>query len=559
LKIIIIFIILFLNCKPNQNAESKLLLDLIQPKNPFKVYFSYPDRDEPKEKSREALDRILQLISNAKNKIQIYAYSFNQEEIIEALDQARNRGIEISFILDKKNDYTKLQEKKFSYRIWTGSGLHHIKAILFDSKILFYGTGNFSRTGLTASWNGFIEQEIQNPEEIISFLEMKNDRLFAYESGVKFLFSPEKGVLIQNEILQTIENAEHNVKLLIFDHFDEILSHVLRKASAKGIQVIGIYNSPVDPEGKYLQNQLFGLTSQIYRDGNSNRIPFPDTDFPEGGLLHHKTIVVDDKILLTGSYNFSISARDSNRELFIKTSEPFLVQGFLKEFERIKAHSYLEKRNFQLGTWEIQQLNSLDPQRICSPRGNKGIWELQLGIFSFYSYWNKNSKKCFSYREMEDISTGLTTLRTERVLQAKSFWDGVKFYERENPLYLESQTIPSKFSDFYNPVSLQNYEFTKDGKLILRFREEISIPQSVQLFSPGQNLVHLDSIEINGKEWVVNNFIPSSYRSKMMFLIHGISKNYMTCVSTSNSQAFRYLVDLIQWKLENPNLWNCAK
>jgi len=51
--------------------------------------------------------------------------------------------------------------------------------------------------------------------------------------------------------------------------------------------------------------------------------------------MHHKVILIDDQIIITGSYNFSNSAKTHNDEntLILHSSE--IAQRYREEFERV--------------------------------------------------------------------------------------------------------------------------------------------------------------------------------------------------------------------------------
>jgi phosphatidylserine/phosphatidylglycerophosphate/cardiolipin synthase-like enzyme len=51
--------------------------------------------------------------------------------------------------------------------------------------------------------------------------------------------------------------------------------------------------------------------------------------------MHHKFMVVDDRSLLTGSYNWTRSAARYNHENIVLIHETGVVRSFLKEFERL--------------------------------------------------------------------------------------------------------------------------------------------------------------------------------------------------------------------------------
>ncbi len=51
--------------------------------------------------------------------------------------------------------------------------------------------------------------------------------------------------------------------------------------------------------------------------------------------MHHKFAVVDGRLLITGSLNWTLTAVQSNMENVLVTEEPDLVQPFIKEFHRL--------------------------------------------------------------------------------------------------------------------------------------------------------------------------------------------------------------------------------
>ncbi|XP_029357819.1 mitochondrial cardiolipin hydrolase [Echeneis naucrates] len=51
--------------------------------------------------------------------------------------------------------------------------------------------------------------------------------------------------------------------------------------------------------------------------------------------MHHKFAVVDHRLLITGSLNWTLTAVQSNMENVLITEEPELVQPFIKEFHRL--------------------------------------------------------------------------------------------------------------------------------------------------------------------------------------------------------------------------------
>jgi phosphatidylserine/phosphatidylglycerophosphate/cardiolipin synthase-like enzyme len=51
--------------------------------------------------------------------------------------------------------------------------------------------------------------------------------------------------------------------------------------------------------------------------------------------MHHKVIIIDDEILITGSYNFSNSAENKNDENTLIIHDKTIAGLYLEEFWRV--------------------------------------------------------------------------------------------------------------------------------------------------------------------------------------------------------------------------------
>jgi cardiolipin hydrolase len=49
--------------------------------------------------------------------------------------------------------------------------------------------------------------------------------------------------------------------------------------------------------------------------------------------MHHKYAILDERVLMTGSFNWTSSASSLNSENVIVTNDPFFVQAFQKNFQ----------------------------------------------------------------------------------------------------------------------------------------------------------------------------------------------------------------------------------
>jgi len=67
------------------------------------------------------------------------------------------------------------------------------------------------------------------------------------------------------------------------------------------------------------------------------------------GLMHHKFAVVDGRVIITGSFNWTSQAIYNNNENVIISSNKKLVEPFVVEFERLWEENLVEVKN--MSSW----------------------------------------------------------------------------------------------------------------------------------------------------------------------------------------------------------------
>ena len=58
------------------------------------------------------------------------------------------------------------------------------------------------------------------------------------------------------------------------------------------------------------------------------------------GVMHHKFAVMDDQLLMTGSFNWSNNAQQNNFENMIYTTSSSHIKGFAQEFADVYSTAY---------------------------------------------------------------------------------------------------------------------------------------------------------------------------------------------------------------------------
>jgi mitochondrial cardiolipin hydrolase len=133
-------------------------------------------------------------------------------------------------------------------------------------------------------------------------------------------FSP--GEECRNAIIRQINSSINQLKVCVFTISDDTITQALVAAHKKGrqIKVITDNDKSLDIGSDIERMAKEGIAVKI--DNTSNH-------------MHHKFMVVDDRNLITGSYNWTQSAARYNHENILFTNEAGVVKSFLNEFDRL--------------------------------------------------------------------------------------------------------------------------------------------------------------------------------------------------------------------------------
>lgn len=133
---------------------------------------------------------------------------------------------------------------------------------------------------------------------------------------------------IQDEILKLIESAEIEIKIAMSWITNiKIFNRLLDKLE-KEIAVELITNNDD------INNNLSSLDFQEFID-KGGRLYFMDAKY----FMHHKFMIIDNRKVETGSYNFTEIAENINIENVIITDDQATISNYQSEFENLKKYS----------------------------------------------------------------------------------------------------------------------------------------------------------------------------------------------------------------------------
>lgn len=122
-------------------------------------------------------------------------------------------------------------------------------------------------------------------------------------------------------IIETIQNASRSLEIAIFTFTDPDIAAALLEAKKRGVDVKII----TDRSQSVRQSQHLLLQTLA-----NHNIPIKTNRHP--GLMHLKMLIADYELVLTGSYNFSNSARRTNDELLMRLRDRIFVADCLNAF-----------------------------------------------------------------------------------------------------------------------------------------------------------------------------------------------------------------------------------
>jgi phosphatidylserine/phosphatidylglycerophosphate/cardiolipin synthase-like enzyme len=216
------------------------------------------------------------------------------------------------------------------------SGLMHNKFILIDGQILFTGSWNMSYNDTFRNNNNLLE--ITDPTLIANY-QAKFDDLYLKKhfgarsrvgalvpevsiGGVKVdnYFSPTDPVM--KKLLALVNGATKSIHFMAYTFTDQDLAKALIARYQQGLDVQGVIESRSVIQSSL--PDLFCAGVPVKEDGNAYN-------------MHHKVLIIDDHIVVTGSFNFTESADSINDENVLVIDSPQVAQQYLAEFDRVNA------------------------------------------------------------------------------------------------------------------------------------------------------------------------------------------------------------------------------
>jgi len=307
----------------------------------FEVYFTDPESPLADQLTGGLDGPLVDALDSARLSIDMAAYRLDSFPIRVALLHAQARGVRLRLVMEGDDldgwDALALLEAGVPIVGDWPDGLMHDKFVIIDGTEVWTGSANFTSSGIYQDHNNFVR--INSPElarlYTDEFEEMYLDRHFgpiaaSGGTGTGFLiddvpvhayFAPEDQVAAR--LVSLISSAKEHIYFLAFSFTSDALGDALRGQARHGITVQGVMDADQVRSNQGSEYDAFrqaGLT--VLADASP-------------GQMHHKVMIIDGAVVVTGSYNFTASAERRNDENLLVIEDADLATLYLAEFRRL--------------------------------------------------------------------------------------------------------------------------------------------------------------------------------------------------------------------------------
>lgn len=326
----------------------------IAPSDWYDIYFTTPVYPYRPENRRGGIDeRLVALVDSAQRTLDVATYEFDLLNVAQAMARAKARGVAVRMVtdsdtLEREAPTSRDAETREALRVVRAAGIpivaderraimHHKFAVVDRQRVL------------TGSWNFTIGDTYRLNNNVVIFRIPQLAANFSAEFEKMFTqqkFGPTKpkdipfpqltveGTLIEtyfaseidpsDRLVELLHSSRERIDFLAFSFTQDALGAAILDRARAGVKVRGVF----ERTGSETRFSEFGPLKEagldVYQDAN----PY---------IMHHKVIVVDGRITVFGSFNFSNNAAEDNDENLLIVHSPEFARAFLAEVDRVIA------------------------------------------------------------------------------------------------------------------------------------------------------------------------------------------------------------------------------
>jgi competence ComEA-like helix-hairpin-helix protein len=193
-------------------------------------------------------------------------------------------------------------------------------------------------------------------------------------------------------IIKNIDNAEEFINIAMYTFTDREIAQAILRAKDRGVD-IKIYLDRSQVNAKYSKSRYFINNGMEGIRISSNNY-----------IMHNKFAVIDNEIVITGSYNWTASAGKRNDENLLVIDDKNIIKKYQNQFNNLWSNKYSTERYQELiNMANIKPSPTLETatKNINSP-GNKIININIASLEELYCLWGVSkiiAQNIIDYRE----------------------------------------------------------------------------------------------------------------------------------------------------------------
>jgi phosphatidylserine/phosphatidylglycerophosphate/cardiolipin synthase-like enzyme len=311
----------------------------------FELYFTNPSSPLALQRTGGPDGPLAEAIDAARLTVDVAVYSLSLNSIRDALLHAYDRGVRVRIVMESDNrdraDPLALEEAGIPVLGDRREGLMHNKFVIIDGSEVWMGSMNFTDSGAYEDNNNLMrirsvkvaEDFIKEFEEMFTddkfgpdiVAETPNPRVTIDDTPLDIYFSPDDRVV--DSFIDLISNAQESIYFMAYSYTSDPLGEAVRERAQEGVIVKGVMDASQVASNIGTEYDAFNQADlEVHQDGIE-------------GLLHHKVMIIDEEVVVLGSYNFTNSAETRNDENLIVIYNSDIAAQFMAEFQRVYAQS----------------------------------------------------------------------------------------------------------------------------------------------------------------------------------------------------------------------------
>lgn len=307
----------------------------------FRVYFTDPDGPNANTYRGGPDTRLAAAIDSARLSVDVAVFDLDLWSVRDALLHAQRRGVQVRLVTDSDNiENEEVQQLKDAGIPVLGDrreSLMHNKFVVIDRQEVWSGSMNYTVSDGYKNNNNLIRIRSSRLAEdyITEFEEMFTDDKFGPGSPadtpypslmvegtqLEVYYSPDDGVAAH--LVNLIHAAQQSIYFLAYSFTSDDIADAMLSRARDGVAVSGVFEeSQVNSNqgGEYDRLRNAGLDVRLDTNPSS---------------MHHKVILIDGQIVISGSYNFSASAELKNDENVLIIYNPQIATLYIGEYNKI--------------------------------------------------------------------------------------------------------------------------------------------------------------------------------------------------------------------------------